>query len=349
MIRCVPPLLSVDKSRSLFFRLTRVLFLVGGVSLDSQTQLANSTVTELMDPTPCFRDDQVIQDVRRQKADEAGSKVPFRSLQLQYTPAPIGVEVRGIDLKQPVSDEIISQIREDVHKHRLLIFKDQGVISGQRHVEITHWFGELESTFYKHPKSPHPDVFRVSNDEREGCTNVGRTGWHIDGSFMEKPFSFALYHMVSVAKFGNTAFIPLKELVESLSRERRARWERLWRTDHHFQNTQPLVYPHPVTQKPTVCFHLGMTGQFIWDLNTPHETPTSKPETEQILQEMYEEITKDNNRLVYSHKWKVGDFIISDNLAIGHEATPETQLSVSEIGLRVLHRTTVAGKWIPKK
>ena len=114
------------------------------------------------------------------------------------------VEVRGIDLKKNVPDHIIDQIKLDVHKHRLLIFKNQGVISGQRHVEISKWFGDLESTFYKHPKSPHPDVFRVSNDENEGCTNVGRTGWHIDGSFMHKPFSFALYHMTSVPKIGST-------------------------------------------------------------------------------------------------------------------------------------------------
>ncbi|PVD23798.1 hypothetical protein C0Q70_17072 [Pomacea canaliculata] len=216
---------------------------------------------------------------------------------MQYNPAPIGVEVRGIDLKQHVPDQIIQQIKKDVHKHRLLIFKNQGIISADRHVEISRWFGELESTFYKHPKSPHPDVFRVSNCEEEGCTNVGRTGWHIDGSFMEKPFSYALYHMVAVPKNGNTAFVPLKELVESLSEETRVQWERLWRTDHHYQVIHPLIYQHPVTGDP----------------------------------------------------WEVGDFIISDNLAVGHEATPETQLSVEEVGLRVLHRTTVAGKWTPVK
>ena len=48
-------------------------------------------------------------------------------------------------------------------------------------------------------------------------------------------------------------------------------------------------------------------------------------------------------------QWEVGDFIISDNLAVGHEATPETQRPVSEVGLRVLHRTTVQGKWKPLK
>jgi alpha-ketoglutarate-dependent taurine dioxygenase len=70
---------------------------------------------------------------------------------------------------------VIEQIKRDVTAHRLLVFKDQGIISGQRHVEISSWFGELESTFYKHPKSPHPDVFRVSNDSNEGCTGMVMT------------------------------------------------------------------------------------------------------------------------------------------------------------------------------
>lgn len=87
---------------------------------------------------------------------------------------------------------------------RILVFKDQGKITGQRHVEISEWFGELESTFYKHPKSPHPDVFRVSNDPDEGCMGVGRTGWHVDGSFQESPFSHSLYYMECVPKDGPT-------------------------------------------------------------------------------------------------------------------------------------------------
>lgn len=29
------------------------------------------------------------------------------------------------------------------------------------------------------------------------CLQVGRTGWHIDGSFMPKPFAYSTYHIVS--------------------------------------------------------------------------------------------------------------------------------------------------------
>jgi alpha-ketoglutarate-dependent taurine dioxygenase len=66
-------------------------------------------------------------------------------------------------LHKTIPETIVEQIKKDVHEHRLVIFKNQGVISGDRQVEISKWFGKLESTFYKHPKSPHPDVFRVSN------------------------------------------------------------------------------------------------------------------------------------------------------------------------------------------
>ncbi|CAH1772400.1 unnamed protein product, partial [Owenia fusiformis] len=226
----------------------------------------------------------------------------------------------------------------------------QGTVSGQRHVEISKWFGELESTFYKHHKSPHPDVFRVSNNEAEGCTNVGRTGWHIDGSFQEAPFAYSLYHMVSIPKSGDTVFIPLNELLKNLSKEQFARWDRLWMvSDRRGQLYHPLVYSHPSTGELTMCVHLGMTDAFIWDYGTEKQKITNFQETLEILKEIKKEFATNQKHLQYSHKWEPGDFIISDNLALGHEASEQTQFPVSEVGLRVLHRTTVKGTVIPAK
>ena len=48
-------------------------------------------------------------------------------------------------------------------------------------------------------------------------------------------------------------------------------------------------------------------------------------------------------------QWEAGDFIISDNLSVGHEASPQTQKPRIEVGLRVMHRTTVKGYHPPKK
>ena len=79
----------------------------------------------------------------------------------------LGCEVTGIKLSENISDEIKQMIRDDVTKHRLLVFKHQD-ISPETHLAVGRWFGEIESTFYNHPKSPHRDIFRVSNVRSEG-------------------------------------------------------------------------------------------------------------------------------------------------------------------------------------
>ncbi|EDV22354.1 uncharacterized protein TRIADDRAFT_58876 [Trichoplax adhaerens] len=246
-----------------------------------------------------------------------------RPYQLASRPL-LGAEVHGIDLTGNVSSSVIEMIKKDVTDHRIVIFRNQNPISGHRQVEISQWFGQLESTFYKHPKSPHPDVFRVSNVESEGCVGVGRTGWHIDGSFQSEPFSHSLYYMHHVPKHGDTAFIPLNDVLKKISEVKRQRWERLWMcSDRRGYHSHPLVYPHPITGLKTLCFHLGMTDAFIWDKGTPNEHLTTPEETQKILADIHSEII--SSQLIYRHKWRVGDFIISDNLAVGHEATEETQ------------------------
>ena len=86
----------------------------------------------------------------------------------QLKPIKLGCEVTGIKLDERVSDDVIEMIREDVTKHRLLVFKNQHNLTAEQHLLVGRWFGEIESTFYDHPKSPHRDIFRVSNDKSEG-------------------------------------------------------------------------------------------------------------------------------------------------------------------------------------
>lgn len=133
-------------------------------------------------------------------------------------PLKIGVEVFNICLQADPPPQVIERIKQDVHKHRIMVFRDQGLISGRRQVEISKWFGDLDSTFYRHPRSPDPDVFRVSNDEREGCRNVGRTGWHVDGSFQPAPFAYSIYHIIEVPKKGDTGNIENSDFTNNYSR-----------------------------------------------------------------------------------------------------------------------------------
>ena len=58
-----------------------------------------------------------------------------------------GCEVFGIDLRNVVQDHVVDLIKEDVKNHRLLVFRDQGIVSSERHLEISRWFGVVESTY----------------------------------------------------------------------------------------------------------------------------------------------------------------------------------------------------------
>ena len=46
---------------------------------------------------------------------------------------------------------------------------------------------------------------------------------------------------------------------------------------------------------------------------------------------------------------KEGDFIISDKLTVGHQATPDTQLPTDVVSLHVSHHTTIKGTVPPAK
>ena len=70
-----------------------------------------------------------------------------RSCSYALREAKIGCEVFGIDLKKEVTEEVVRTIKNDVKNHRILIFRDQGIVPPQRHLEISRWFGELESTY----------------------------------------------------------------------------------------------------------------------------------------------------------------------------------------------------------
>ncbi|XP_046687773.1 uncharacterized protein LOC124373445, partial [Homalodisca vitripennis] len=112
---------------------------------------------------------------------------------------------------------------------------------------------------------------------------------------------------------------------------------------------QELEKNYRVAQHRYFAFHLGMTSDFIYDYGNPGERLATPQEFTRILNEIHHEFVKDNGKIQYKHNWEEGDFIISDNCAVAHEASPETQASPSQVGLRVLHRTTVHNPIPPAK
>lgn len=147
---------------------------------------------------------------------------------------------------------------------------------------------------------------------------------------------------LALSSQGATRFVALTELLSSLPVDQLAHWRRLsMRSDRRDQALKPLVYVHPGTGHPTMCFHTGMTAAYVEDAGSERErTLPAQPLNREIEAAI-------EAQPVYDHCWRAGDFLIADNLALGHEASPDTQCPVSEVGLRVMHRSTVKGTHAP--
>jgi len=110
----------------------------------------------------------------------------------------------------------------------------------------------------------------------------------------------------------------------------------------------PLVFIHPITGRRSVWLHLGMTGAVIEKrpgvgrVNDFSQLRLLDDGEMTILFNRYNELL---NQAEYSHscEYRQGDLVVIDNLAIAHRASPQAHMDAQDQGLRILHRTTVAG------
>lgn len=266
-----------------------------------------------------------------------------------------GAFVRGIDLRTcELSDGLVARIKADLREWRFLVFKGQGSVDGERQVAISARLGRLQSTFYKHEASPHPDIFRISNDDDVGCTRIGRTGWHADGTALDAPFKYQTMHFHAVCEGGDTYFIPNGELYARQPEQVRRRWERLWMVTRKGNKVHPLVYVHPIRGDLTLLYHCGSPFCAGWaEDDDADDTTARRPRRIVPARAVQEEIARAAedalDHIGVRMTWEVGDFAISDNIGNAHFPSAGTQDDPAEVGLRVMHSTTIAGEQTPTK
>jgi len=170
----------------------------------------------------------------------------------------------------------------------------------------------------------HPEIIRMGNlrDER-GERMAGSAlsfGWHTDNSYRPHPPEFTLLYAIDVPRRGgDTEFVSLYDLHDSLDRELVALWktyevEHVTRSgyiaealDEH-RAFHPLVSRHPESGRGLVYASPGYSRR-ICGL----DDATSA----RVLAEIADAIEP----LKTSHRWEPGDLIVWDNRAAAHRAT----------------------------
>ena len=72
----------------------------------------------------------------------------------------IGAEITGIDLRQPISDDLRGLLRHELARHQVVFFRDQHLSLDQLKA-FTQVFGPLARLPYVQPLEGEPEVIRV--------------------------------------------------------------------------------------------------------------------------------------------------------------------------------------------
>lgn len=278
-------------------------------------------------------------------------------IQINAFDAPLGAEVIGLDLGEPLADEDFARIHRAHLDHHVLVFRDQRITAVQQ-INFSRRFGPLQiHVLHQFQLAGHAEVLVVSNikDERGQPIGLGDAGvyWHSDLSYKERPSLGSMLHAQELpATGGDTLFAnmhaawdtlpaPLRTAVDGLKAEHTylAKYAELqkrspWRPDlSDEQKAQVLPVLHPVVRTHP---ETGRKALFVSEHFTTRLVGLPIEESRALLHELFAHSVRPEH--LYRHRWQPRDMVFWDNRSLMHLAAgcPDDQR-------RRLYRTTIEG------
>ena len=128
----------------------------------------------------------------------------------------IGAEISGLNLKQPISNDLHGALRDALSRYLVLVLRDQHLdVSG--HKRLSQVFGKPMINPYAPGPDTNPEMTYVIKEaiERSG---VFGGGWHTDLSFFEQPPSGSVLCALEVPPHGgDTLFCSQQAAWDSLA------------------------------------------------------------------------------------------------------------------------------------
>ena len=275
----------------------------------------------------------------------------------------IGADINGVDLAQPLAPADVQQIREALHRHKVVFFRGQELDHASQ-IAFARQFGELT---YAHPHDDtppedHPEIFTIDParfEERygKGFREEYRKrqysyfdGWHTDVTAAVNPPAGSILRAERVPEVGgDTTWTNLVAAYQGLSAPVRAFVDTL-RAEHRYGgsgrisgdsdyakriNDNLLVAIHPVVR---VHPETGERALFVNPGFTSHLVDVTPSESKRILDLLYAEITRPEYTVRF--RWEAGHVAFWDNRATAHLAPRDLEHLDVE---RRLHRVTLIG------
>jgi len=298
----------------------------------------------------------------RPAPDPSRRRTPYRAAGLDIHPmdAPLGAEIRGIDLRNPADDATRAALNDAWAEHLVLLFRGQHFVDGQQ-LDAMLLFGALQ------PPNPrtqppagekYPALLRVQHIPGTGGPDearrlgAGEAFWHTDMSYIEQPPAGSALYAIEVPPDetgGQTCFSNMYLAYDTLPADLKAAIEdkRIVHDAAHNSGGKlrpgyeevadprktpgpkhPVVRTHPVSGRKALF--LGRRP-YAWV-----DGAASIADSEALLNRLWEHASQES--LVWCHHWQPGDLVLWDNRCTMHRRIP-----FDPSFRRVMRRAQIAG------
>ena len=267
-------------------------------------------------------------------------------MDLSFTPLHehFAAEVSDVDLRQMTDRVALETIRQGMDRYAVLVFRNQLMDGGEQLAFSQRFDGELHRktsvsymTKNRFGDEALGDISNVDEaggiqaaNDRRRMANLGNRLWHTDASFVDPPGRYSMLIAKVVPPVpSDTEFADMRAAYDALDDQRKAQLEAL-RVHHSIAYSRSVLgfrfSPEEEKQlqgaeQPLVRTIPGSGRKSLYlASHASHVVDWPVPEGRLLLRDLMEHATQ--REFVYRHRWRVDDFVIWDNRATMHRATP---------------------------
>ncbi|MGE0880943.1 MAG: TauD/TfdA dioxygenase family protein [Acidimicrobiia bacterium] len=267
----------------------------------------------------------------------------------------IGAEIFGVDLRSPLPDEAIAEIRAALLKWKVVFFRDQAIGPAEQ-ISFGRRFGEVTPAHVILPSiEGFPEVLPLGSKEYKNSNPDAQLddAWHTDVTFTATPPMGSILRGVVVPPYGGdtqwTNLVaayeglsePLRAFVDSLRAVHRNAIPVVQGNDGFSERLKQFAGTSTRTIHPVVRVHpeTGERALFVNPFFTEGILGLRRDESRRILELLFDQITKPD--YIVRFRWAPGSIAFWDNRATAHRAPTDVAASGFE---RYMERITIAGE-----
>ena len=265
-----------------------------------------------------------------------------------------GMEVRGLDLTQPVDSGVQEALNRAFSERSVLVVRNQHLAPHQV-LQAVQLFGEVfpqHNTRFALPECPQ--IHYISNQDKfpDGRRYIPGEGWHTDHSNDVRPPKATILHAVRLPDHGgDTQYANMAAAYDGLSAAMKQRLAGLLAI-HVYQSShsarQLMNLPESARERvPNAVLHpmarthpeTGRKAIYINPIRIEGIVGLDHREALPMLDDLLAHATQ--SRFEYRHKWQPGDLVMWDNRCLLHKANGDYDMNQTRYLYRIMLKGTV--------